>query len=190
MMGEPRKPGARWRHQRPRARRRSAGWIKRGSVPALLAVLLSGTTLATLARADGDPASDYLVSNEVFLTSTYSLVDPVAGPAQLLATVRAANRAGFAIRVAMISTDYDLGSITALWRKPRPLRPLPGARAAVGLPRRLLVAMPSGFGFNWPAHPSAPSDRLLARVPAGAAGARWRWTRRKARCGGSPLRTG
>ena len=136
---------------------------------ALIFVVVAGLASASIARADGDPASDYLISNEVFLTST-SLTSSTPSPAQreLLATVRAANRAGFAIRVALISTDYDLGSITALWRKPGLYARFLGLELRSGYRGRLLVAMPSGFGFNWPAHPNASSDRLLARVPAGA----------------------
>src|ERR1019366_6218232 len=65
----------------------------------------------------GDPASDYLVARQVFLSSQST--SPSASQRKLLSVVAAANRAGFAIRVAIISTDYDLGSITALWRKPR-----------------------------------------------------------------------
>ena len=170
MMGEPRKPGARWRHQRPRARRRSAGWIKRGSVPALLAVLLSGTTLATLARADGDPASDYLVINQVFLGSLPTATSASEG--QLLQAVRAANRDGFPIRVAIISTDYDLGSITALWHKPRIYARFLGLELSLAYKQRLLVVMPNGFGFNWPTHSAASAYRLLARehIAAGRTG--------------------
>ena len=66
-------------------------------------VLVSGG----VARADGDPASDYLVANQVFLTSQSTGTSPAQR--QLVAAVAAANRAGFAIRVAVISSAYDLG---------------------------------------------------------------------------------
>jgi hypothetical protein len=79
------------------------------------AVALSGL-FAAISCADGDPASDYLVSKQVFLTSLPG--SESRSQQALVSAAQAANRAGFAIRVATISTEYDLGSITALWRSP------------------------------------------------------------------------
>src|SRR3984957_15955736 len=80
----------------------------------LSAVLALAVGLAVVsggvARADGDPASDYLVANQVFLSSQST--SPLPAQRQLVAAVAAANRAGFAIRVAVISGNYDLGSVT------------------------------------------------------------------------------
>ncbi|MBV8999422.1 MAG: SCO family protein [Solirubrobacterales bacterium] len=120
-----------------------------------------------VARADGDPASDYLVANQVFLTSQSTGMSPAQR--QLVATVAAANRAGFAIRVAVISSNYDLGSVTELWDKPRTYARFLGVELSLTYIRqRLLVVMPNGFGFNWPGHGTAPTYGLLATVPMGA----------------------
>ncbi len=78
---------------------------------------MTGAPLAPSARADGDPASDYLVANQVFLA--YQATPASASQRQLVNLVAEANRAAFAIRVAIIPSEYDLGSITELWRKPR-----------------------------------------------------------------------
>lgn len=134
----------------------------------LLAVALIAAGPASIARADGDPASDYLVTNQVFLTSESVTTTPAER--QLVAAVRAANRAGFAIRVALVSTDYDLGSITVLWRKPRIYVRFLGLELSAAYHQRLLVVMPNGFGFNWPGHATAPAYRLLATVPVNARG--------------------
>jgi cytochrome oxidase Cu insertion factor (SCO1/SenC/PrrC family) len=122
-------------------------------------VLVSGG----VARADGDPASDYLVGNQVFLTSQSTGMSPAQR--QLVAAVAAANRAGFAIRVAVISNDYDLGSVTELWDKPRTYARFLGVELSRAYRhQRLLVVMPNGFGFNWPGHATARTYGLLATV--------------------------
>ncbi len=118
----------------------------------------------TAARADGDPASDYLLTQQVFFTSqTTSESRPQRA---LLALVTAAERARFPIRVAIISTEYDLGSITALWRKPRLYARFLGIELSDTRNQRLLVVMPNGFGFDWPGHSGAAAAyQLLAQVP-------------------------
>jgi cytochrome oxidase Cu insertion factor (SCO1/SenC/PrrC family) len=117
-----------------------------------------------VARADGDPASDFLVANQVFLSSQSTGVSPAQR--QLVAAVAAANRAGFAIRVAVIASDYDLGSVTELWDQPRTYARFLGVELSLAdMRQRLLVVMPNGFGFNWPGHPTAGTYRLLATVP-------------------------
>jgi len=132
---------------------------------AVLAVAVALVVAAGgVARADGDPASDYLVANQVFLSSQSTAMSPAQR--QLVAAVAAANRAGFAIRVAVISNNYDLGSVTELWQKPRTYARFLGVELSLAYrPQRLLVVMPNGFGFNWPGHATAHTYRLLATVP-------------------------
>jgi hypothetical protein len=91
--------------------------IRRVLAATVAVVALASVALAGVAHADGDPASDYLVGNQVFLSSQSTSTS--SSQRQLTSLVAAANRAGFAIRVATISTEYDLGSITALWRRPQ-----------------------------------------------------------------------
>jgi cytochrome oxidase Cu insertion factor (SCO1/SenC/PrrC family) len=143
--------------------------MNRAIVLALCAVALTAATFAPSALADGDPASDYLVARQVFLTSESTSQTP--SQRQLLSVAQAANRAGFPIRVAIISSDYDLGSITALWRKPRIYARFLGLELSSVYRQRLLVVMPNGFGFNWPGHSTTAAYRLLAKVPAPAGGA-------------------
>ena len=133
------------------------------AILAVLGVVLAVGVFASSARADGDPASDYLLSKQVFFSSVSTSESP--SERQLSASVRAANVAGFAIRVAVISSDYDLGSITALWRKPRVYARFLGLELSAVYRGRLLVVMPNGFGFSWPGHQVAPAARVLAKVP-------------------------
>ncbi len=137
--------------------------LGRGLVLAVLGAILAGGASASPARADGDPASDYLLSNRVFLGSQSASVS--RSQQELLNVVAAANRAGFGIRVAVIPSDYELGSITALWRKPRIYARFLGLELSLVYKQRLLVVMPDGFGFNWPGHSPGSSYRLLAGVP-------------------------
>jgi protein SCO1 len=135
------------------------------SIFSIVAVAWIAALPARSAWADGDPASDYLITNQVFLTSQSAAVSPAQR--ELLAVVRAANRRGFAIRVAVISSEYDMGSITALWRKPGIYARFLGLELASAYRGRLLVVMPNGFGFNWPGHSAAAADGLLAKVLPG-----------------------
>lgn len=146
-----------------------ASVTRRVSGVALAAAVALTGAFAAIAHADGDPASDYLVSKQVFLTSLPG--SNSAAQQELVSAVQTANRAGFAIRVATISTEYDLGSTTELWRNPRVYARFLGLELSSLYRRRLLVIMPNGFGFNWPGHSTAAAYRLLTgiRIRAGDA---------------------
>jgi hypothetical protein len=130
---------------------------------AVLAVVLTAAAAAQAARADGDPASDYLLGSKVFLP--YDAKFPAKQSAELTALIAAANKAGFAIRVAVISSAYDMGSVTTLWRKPRTYAKFLGLELGFVYKQRLLVVMANGFGFNWPKHAPEPEYALLSKIP-------------------------
>jgi hypothetical protein len=136
---------------------------------AFAAVLAAACGLAGSAHADGDPASDYLLGQRVFFP--YDAKLPADEQARFAGLVAAANRAGFKIRVALIASDYDLGAVTSLWRKPRPYARFLGQEIAFAYKQRLLVVMPNGFGFSWLGHPTAREYAVLAKVspPGGKA---------------------
>lgn len=137
---------------------------------ALLAAVVVAAAAPQLAQADGDPASDYLLVQRVFVPSEGATA--AKEQRALTAAVTAANKAGFKIRVAVIFSNYDLGSVTVLWRKPQTYARFLGAELAFVYSQRLLVLMPNGFGFNWPKHSPKPEYAILAKVPLehGAAG--------------------
>jgi hypothetical protein len=132
---------------------------------ALLVLVIAACALAGTARADGDPASDYLLGTQVFFSIDVKL--PAAKQQELVSIVRDANKSGYAIRVALIASPYDLGAVTSLWRKPRPYAKFLGAELQFIYKHRLLVVMPNGFGFNWAKHPSSKEDAVLSTVPVG-----------------------
>jgi hypothetical protein len=130
---------------------------------ALLAACVLAAVAAQTARADGDPASDYLLGQKVFLP--YDAKFPPKQAAELTGLIDAANKAGFKIRVAILWSDYDMGSVTALWRKPRTYARFLGLELGFVYKQRLLIVMPNGFGFNWPKHPAAAEYALLEKIP-------------------------
>jgi hypothetical protein len=133
-------------------------------------VLVGAFVLAPAARADGDPASDYLLVEKTFLP--FDVKFPAKAQARFVALVDAANRAGFKIRVALIGSSYDMGSVTSLWQKPQTYARFLGEELTFLYRQRLLVVMPNGFGFSWPKHSSTAEYAILAKIPirAGAAG--------------------
>ena len=142
----------------------------RSAIAAFLSVLLIGAVVAPLAQADGDPGSDVLVYQDLFVGSTAGLSIPQQ--AQLGDLLKAAERSKFPIRVAIIGSPADLGAVTALWRKPQAYARFLGLELAQGYKQRLLVVMPNGLGFNWPGHSSGQAYQTLAgiRIENGADG--------------------
>jgi hypothetical protein len=128
----------------------------------LLAAVLLATATAPTARADGDPASDYLLVQKVFLS--YELASYPQQEHALTKLVAQANKQGFTIRVAVIDSAYDLGSVTVLWRKPQTYARFLGAELSFVYKQRLLVVMPNGFGFNWPKHSPKAGYAVLAKL--------------------------
>lgn len=121
--------------------------------------------VAPLARADGDPASDYLITQQVFFP--YDTKFPAAQQIRFAQLVREANKAGFKIRVAVIASGYDMGSVTSLYLKPRTYARFLGEELSFVYEQRLLVVMRNGFGFNWPHHSVGAAYQTLAKIPIG-----------------------
>jgi hypothetical protein len=100
----------------------------------------------SVARANGDPASDYLLVQSVFLPFD-AKVDPNV-TADLSDTIREADGAGFKIKVAVIGTRYDLGTAFSLYNKAQKYSEFLGLELSFQYRGRLLVVMPNGFGYS------------------------------------------
>ena len=135
---------------------------------AFLLVLLVACALAGTARADGDPASDYLYGLKLFLP--YDVKIPKERQQELTSFVEATNRAGYEIRVAIIGSSYDLGSVTSLWRQPRTYARFLGAELQFVYAKRLLIVMPNGFGMYWKGHSVKREYAVLSKIPIGKGG--------------------
>jgi hypothetical protein len=102
-------------------------------------------SLAAAARADGDPASDVLAAQPLFLPQDANV--PAAQQAQLAALLQSAGRAGYRIRVATIASRTDLGSVTELWRQPKNYARFLGQELSLVYRGPLLIVMPGGYGL-------------------------------------------
>lgn len=135
---------------------------------ALALVLLGALAGAGVARADGDPASDFLLTRSVF--QPIDLSTPAAYATQLSATVRAARLNGYAIRVAVIGTRYDLGSVPVLFRRPKEYARFLGQELHFVYRGRLLVVMPNGFGVSLDGKAQPAAQKVVDRLPAPGTG--------------------
>jgi hypothetical protein len=115
------------------------------------------------ARGDGDPASDVLLGQDVFLP--YSPVSP-AVQQRLYAVTAAARRSGYPLKVALISATTDLGVVPSLFGKPSSYAQFLSAELAGVVPGPVLVVMPRGFGLAVQGRPRATT--ALAGLPIGA----------------------
>ena len=154
------------------------------AVLCLLACAFAAGIAAPFAKADGDPASDYLIGQQAFLS--YDAKIPSALQQKLLAAVASANKNGYPVKVALIWSKYDLGSLPVLWQKPRVYASFldtedakcwwgAGCSAGRFSPKtRLVVVMPNGLGFAQWKHKPVAAYRTLAGIkvtptPAGLA---------------------
>jgi cytochrome oxidase Cu insertion factor (SCO1/SenC/PrrC family) len=134
----------------------------------LLALALALVGLGLLipaARADGDPGSDVLVYQNLFIAADAGVSVPQQEALGNLLT--AAGKDGFPIRVAVIAQRDDLGAITALWQQPAAYARFLGVELSLAYAQRLLVVMPDGFGFNWAGHSATAADQVLGRLSVG-----------------------
>ena len=106
--------------------------------------MLAGALMPAAARADGDPASDVLASQSLFLAADANV--PAAQQGQIATLLQEARRAGYPLRVAIIASSADLGSVTALWRQPEGYARFLAQELALAYRGPLLVVMPNGYG--------------------------------------------
>jgi hypothetical protein len=139
-------------------------------VASTVIVSLAAGMFATSAGADGDPASDVLATQTLFLPQDAGI--PLAVQNQLTALLGAAASNGYQLRVAIIASSTDLGSVTELWRQPQTYARFLRQELSLVYREPLLVIMPNGFGVESPnpAAPANPSALAGVRIPAGSAG--------------------
>lgn len=137
---------------------------RRGLLPSIALVTLAVAIAPAPAGADGDPASDVLGNVDVFYPYGPPGSAPLDGGASKAALNRAlaqTRRAGLHLQVAIIASRTDLGLEPRFFGRPRAyarflaseLGTLDALRAArfdkaddFTRRKRLLVAMPAGFG--------------------------------------------
>jgi hypothetical protein len=82
----------------------------------------------------------------------------------LTSTVAAANKDGFRIKVAVIGTAQDLGSVPSLFNQPTLYAHFLGVELKLFYTSRLLVVMPAGFGIYNNGRPTSKETEVLATV--------------------------
>ena len=130
----------------------------------LVAALVALAFLAPAALADGDPASDFLLSQSSFL-SPYDGKIPTAQQKRIEAMLQSAKAQGFPLKLAVISTRYDLGAVPILYKKPQTYAKFLAQEDYYFWKDELLVVMPNGYGLyklkNLP-----PEDKaVIAKLP-------------------------
>lgn len=128
------------------------------TVAALAALVL----VAATARADGDPASDVLYFQDVYLP--YPEPSKAAADA-LKAAVRTAFESHYRVTVAVIASPTDLGSVPSLFNKPDQYARFLGTELSSFYTEPLLVVMPAGFALYRNGADTSAEIRLLADVP-------------------------
>ena len=125
-----------------------------------VAWLLIAGVVCPYALADGDPASDWLLAQSSFLSPFDGHVSPGASD-ELVGLLAQAQKQGFALKVAVIVTPDDLGSVPELFHENECPRHGGGYLSAPQCYAQflaeedyywwkdeLLVVMPSGYGIT------------------------------------------
>ena len=131
------------------------------------AVALVVLMLATApAHADGDPASDVLLGQNVFYPYGPA---PVSASLQkaLNAETVAAGRRHFPIKIALIQSPLDLGAVPNLFDKPQLYADFLDQEISFQGRQPLLVVMPDGYGVQGLSSSTAAAAASLAKPTGG-----------------------
>jgi hypothetical protein len=99
---------------------------------------------ASPARADGDPASDVLLLQDVYLPYAPGVPAPLGKTITDL--LKATRKAGFPLKVAIIAQPKDLGAVPQFFDKPQSYAPFLQSEIAFNSKKPLLIVMSAGFG--------------------------------------------
>jgi hypothetical protein len=110
------------------------------------------------AAADGDPASDVLYTENVYLPYE---APPSAAATALKKVVESAYVRHYRVKVAVIASQVDLGAVPSLWGKPALYAKFLGTELQTFYVGPLLIVMPSGFGIYDGGRSVAAEKRVL-----------------------------
>ena len=115
------------------------------------------------ARANGDPASDFLLVQSIFLPFNAKVDADVTE--RLAKTITAADKGNFPIKVAVIGTRYDLGTAFSLYKKAQRYAEFLGLELSFQYRDRLLVVMPNGYGYSINGKPDPAGMKVVQKLP-------------------------
>ncbi|HZT92609.1 MAG TPA: hypothetical protein VFA05_11275 [Gaiellaceae bacterium] len=137
----------------------------------LLLACFAGLLCAGAARADGDPASDWLITKQAFIPPDAGV--PPAYSNQLGAVLADAKARGFEVRVAVIASRYDLGAIPIVFHRPKQYAPFLSKEVLFAYRGRILTVMSNGYGIARNGNAVPAEQAILDRLPRpGASGPR------------------
>ena len=138
---------------------------------ALVVVVLAAAIAlqpAAPARADGDPCSDYLLVGSLCVPNNPRPSQPQIDRTQK--TIDAAKQAGYEIRVAVIGSPTDLGSVPVFFGRPAPYAKFLDAELQSAWTGKLLVVMAAGYGVREHTTPYLAGVTALKGLPPPANG--------------------
>jgi hypothetical protein len=128
-----------------------------------MALVFAACVAAPAARANGDPASDFLLTRDTFIPFDAGITE--SQTEQLDAIVAEAKKRGFTIKVALIASEVDLGAVPSLWRKPETYARFLGQEIFFLYKGRLLIVMPNGYGVSRGGKPLRSAQRVVDALP-------------------------
>ena len=131
---------------------------------ALLVVAAACLWSPSTGQANGDPASDYLLTQRVFLPFTTKIDQNEV--TRLNGLLRDADQKRYRIRVALILSRSDLGTAFSLFGKPGKYAQFLGLELSFVYRGRLLVVMPNGYGYAVNGDPDPKASVPLKKLPA------------------------
>jgi hypothetical protein len=139
--------------------------MARRAATILTALVLLAAHCAAPAGADGDPASDILLGENVFYPYQPAVSGSIA--AGLDAATAAAHQAGFPLKVALIASPIDLGTVPELFGKPQAYANYLDVEISFQGKQPVLVVMADGYGLQGAPSAAVRALPTLAR-PRGA----------------------
>jgi hypothetical protein len=125
---------------------------------ALAAVAAAAAFVVPVSRADGDPPSDVLLEQSVYLPYNAPSHSAAVELQQLVDGVYAHGRR---VKVAVIYDQTDLGSIPSLFGHPTEYAQFVGIELGLWYVGPLLVVMPAGFGIYDGGRSTAAEEAVL-----------------------------
>lgn len=128
----------------------------------VVAVIIVALLLAPLAKADGDPASDWLLTQPSFVPPDSGISS--AAQKSLDQLLLSAKAQGYTLRVAVIASRYDMGSVTVLWKRPGLYAPFLSQELRFIYKHRVLVVMPNGFAIADNGNYDPAEQKIVAKL--------------------------
>src|SRR3954469_19506837 len=130
-------------------------------------VLLAALAIPPAAHADGDPASDVLLLQDVYLPYQPVVPKPVADA--LTRTVKQLRKEGYPLKVAVVASKTDLGTVPQFFGRPGPYAQFLESEIKFNKAKPLLVVMEAGYGTAEIAPKIASSVADLEKPSSGSA---------------------